>query len=58
MKNKQNPYLYATINTLIGIIVFIIIISLLKEFNLYTTIIVAIVLWVANFLSYKYLKNK
>ncbi|MEK6873268.1 MAG: hypothetical protein AABW91_00305 [Nanoarchaeota archaeon] len=56
MKDTKNPYINATIYTIIGIAVYVLIISLLNEFTILPTIIIALVLWVSNFIREKYLK--
>jgi len=58
MENTGNHYALATVSALIGTGVYVLIISLLGKFRLLPTIIIAIVLWIGNFLKWKYRKRK
>jgi hypothetical protein len=56
--NLENPYILATVSALAGILVYVIITLAIGKFEIYSTIILAIILWLGNFLSRKFLRRK
>ena len=56
--NLENPYVLATISAIVGILVYVIITLAMGKFEIYSTIVLAIILWLGNFLSRKFLRRK
>jgi len=56
---KKNPFIYATIASLIGTVVYVLVKYLLiNQFDILSTAIILVVFWIGNFVSYKLMRRK
>jgi hypothetical protein len=59
MKSLQNPYIYATVSAIVGAITYLILkYFLLKQFDILSTVLIGIFLFIGAFIGQKYLANK